>query len=523
MRMQHAEHQKFVRGRGAPVRAAQYVRMSTEHQQYSPDSQAGVILEYAVRRGFEVVRTYADEGRSGLRIAGRRALQDLLSDIETGQSDFSAVLVYDVSRWGRFQDPDEAASIELRCKRAGVAVHYCAEQFENDGSIGSSIIKTVKRAMAGEYSRELSARVYLGQARNVTLGYRSGGAAGYGLRRLLVDQFGNPKLKLALRERKSIATDRVVLVHGPAHEVEVVKDIYRRFVDQNQSELQIADSLNARRIRTDFDREWTTNTVRQVLTNEKYIGNNVWARCSGKLKTRRVSNVVDDWVRYNQAFHPLVCQEVFDRAQEIIRRRSAYVPDEAILESLRKLLAQTGKLSGEIIDSAEITPSSDMYRKRFGSLLRAYTLIGFNPRQSYDYLRVSKTLIDLHSSTLASVERNLLAAGISVARESSGQLLWVNGEVKVAVLIARCLTSCTGSRQWKLRLDKIPYADIVVIVRMSSDNVSIVDYYILPLLDSGYAVVRLNEYNDLSFEAYRINDLECLHEMFSRAPIRRVA
>src|SRR3546814_4276757 len=68
----------------------------------------------------------------------------------------SDLLVYDVSRWGRFQDPDEAAACELRCKRAGITVHYCAEQFENDGTIGSSIIKTVKRAMAGEYSRELS-------------------------------------------------------------------------------------------------------------------------------------------------------------------------------------------------------------------------------------------------------------------------------------------------------------------------------------------------------------------------------
>jgi DNA invertase Pin-like site-specific DNA recombinase len=497
--------------------------MSTEHQQYSTDSQAGVILEYAVRRGFEVVRTYADEGRSGLRIAGRRALQELLSDIETGQSDFSAVLVYDVSRWGRFQDPDEAASIELRCKRAGVALHYCAEQFENDGSIGSSIIKTVKRAMAGEYSRELSAKVYLGQAKNVTLGYRSGGAAGYGLRRLLVDQFGKPKLELAFGERKSIATDRVVLVHGPAHEVETVRDIYQRFVNKAQSESQIAESLNARGIRTDFGRKWTTSTVRQILTNEKYIGNNVWSRSSGKLKTRRVLNVVNDWVRYNQAFDPLVGREMFDRAQDIIRHRSAYVTDESMLDSLRKLLSLRGKLSGEIIDNAKNTSSSDIYRKRFGSLVRAYNLIGFRPRQSLDYIRVNKTLTDLHPSTLALVERNLLAAGIPVIPELSGQLLWVNGEVKVAVLIARCLRSYAGSRRWMLRLDKLPQADIVVVVRMSSDNLSMVDYYIFPMLDIGRRIIRMKEFNDLSLEAYRVSDLECLRKIFSRAPIRRVA
>ena len=118
------------------LRAAKYVRMSTEHQKYSTDNQSSAIQKYADQRGYEIVRTYADEGKSGLNIGGRLGLQSLLEDVEAGEADFEALLVYDVSRWGRFQDPDEAASYELRCRRAGVQVHYCAEQFENDGSIG---------------------------------------------------------------------------------------------------------------------------------------------------------------------------------------------------------------------------------------------------------------------------------------------------------------------------------------------------------------------------------------------------
>jgi DNA invertase Pin-like site-specific DNA recombinase len=132
-------------GRGK-VRAAAYVRMSTEHQRYSTDNQLAVVRRYADRWGYDVVQTYTDAGKSGLRLLGRNALQSLLDDVESGRADYAAILVYDVSRWGRFQDPDEAAEIELRCKRAGILVHYCAEQFENDGSIGSSIVKTVTRA-----------------------------------------------------------------------------------------------------------------------------------------------------------------------------------------------------------------------------------------------------------------------------------------------------------------------------------------------------------------------------------------
>ena len=70
-------------------RAAQYVRMSTEHQQYSTHNQADKIQEYAERRNIQIVRTYADEGKSGLSIDGRASLQRLIADVESGNTDFN--------------------------------------------------------------------------------------------------------------------------------------------------------------------------------------------------------------------------------------------------------------------------------------------------------------------------------------------------------------------------------------------------------------------------------------------------
>ena len=58
---------------GKSVRAAQYVRMSTEHQKYSTENQSEAMQQYAARRGIEIVRTYADEGKSGLSLDGRDA------------------------------------------------------------------------------------------------------------------------------------------------------------------------------------------------------------------------------------------------------------------------------------------------------------------------------------------------------------------------------------------------------------------------------------------------------------------
>ena len=92
-----------------PIPAAEHVRMLTDHRKYSTQNQTDVIRAYAARRGMTVVRTYSDAGKSGLSFNRRPALQQLIDDVQKGNADFKAILVYDVSRWGRFQDVDESA------------------------------------------------------------------------------------------------------------------------------------------------------------------------------------------------------------------------------------------------------------------------------------------------------------------------------------------------------------------------------------------------------------------------------
>ena len=176
-----------------PIPAAQYVRMSTEHQQYSISNQTRLIFEYAKNRGFVIVRSFEDPGKSGLSLKSRPALKELLNEVVSGNATFKAILVYDVSRWGRFQDVDEAAHYEFLCRSAGIPIHYCAEQFVNQGSMESAILKTLKRAMAAEFSRELGEKVYRGQCQLVRMGFKMGGRSTYVLRRMLVSSDGIPK------------------------------------------------------------------------------------------------------------------------------------------------------------------------------------------------------------------------------------------------------------------------------------------------------------------------------------------
>src|SRR5258706_4606504 len=165
------------------VPAAQYVRMSTEQQQYSIANQKAAIQTYAKSHGYVVASTYADAGKSGIEIKHRKELRRLLADVMSGHAQYKAILVYDVSRWGRFQDVDEAAHYEFLCKSAGIPVRYCAEQFHNDGSLASSMMKALKRTMAAEYSRELGIKVSAGRRPRGLPGVADGGKDGYSLRR----------------------------------------------------------------------------------------------------------------------------------------------------------------------------------------------------------------------------------------------------------------------------------------------------------------------------------------------------
>ena len=505
------------------IRAAEYVRMSTEHQQYSTENQGEVIRQYADRRGMTIVRTYTDAGKSGLRIDGRDALKQLIHDVENSQADFSAILVYDVSRWGRFQDADESAYYEYICRRAKIEVHYCAEQFENDGSPISTIVKGVKRAMAGEYSRELSAKVFIGQCRLIELGFRQGGSSGYGLRRMLRDITGQPKGLLNRGEQKSIQTDRVILVPGPPEEIEIVRWLYRTFVEERIPESRLAAMLNQRGVLTDLGRPWTQGTVHEVLTNEKYIGNNVYNRISFKLKKKRVTNPPDMWIRHDGAFEPIVPVDLFAKAQMIIRERSRKFSNDELLHQLRGLLDRNGHLSGLLIDETEGMPSSSVYRSRFTSLVRAYSLIGYTPERDYQFIETNRQLRLMHPKVVADVVDNIRQLGGAVQNDHLTDLLKVNDEFTASIIIARCRQLESGSFRWLIRLDAGLRPDITVAVRMDAENRAAFDYYLLPSLDIASEKLSLAEENPISLDTYRFDTLDFFFQMAQRARIPEAA
>lgn len=506
----------------AQIRAAQYVRMSTEHQQYSTENQSDMIREYAAKRNMVIVRTFADSGKSGLNIEGREALKDLIQTVQSGKADFEAILVYDVSRWGRFQDADESAHYEYICRRAGIKVLYCAEQFENDGSPAATIFKAVKRGMAGEYSRELSAKTFRGQCKLIELGFRQGGMSGYGLRRMLLDQSGQSKGLLAPGEHKSIQTDRVILVPGPPNEIHVVQRIYRKFIDERPNETWIAEGLNAEGLRTEVGTPWSRATVHEVLTNEKYIGHNVYNRVSCKLKGKRVENPPELWVRRDGAFEPIVDTKDFYRVQGILLARERRYTDDELLDYLRVLRQRHGKLSGLIIEQAEEVPSPSVYQRRFGSLIRAYALIGYTPERDYRYIEINRQLRQLHPDLIAAVVDALEGVGGTV-QQLENDLMLINDQFTVSIVLSRCQETKAGTRRWLIRLDEGLSPDLSIAVRMDVANRAALDYYLLPSIDVAGTVLCVREENGIYIDAYRFDSLDYFYGMAQQVSVEVAA
>jgi DNA invertase Pin-like site-specific DNA recombinase len=491
--------------------------MSTEQQQYSIDNQSETISSYAREHRMEIVASYADAGKSGLTVENRPGLKQMIADVENGSPGYSAILVYDVSRWGRFQDADESAYYEYRCRRKNIAVHYCDESFANDGSPLATLLKAIKRAMAAEYSRDLSARVFAGQARLIELGFRQGGNAGYGFRRMLVDQNGKPKFVLNRGERKSIATDRVILVPGPTEELDVVNEIFCLYALEHWSPNEVAKTLNERHIAAEGGRPWTRHLIREIVTNPKYIGANVSNRHSGKLRSRQVHNPPGMWIRRDNAFHAIVDPELFRKAEAVADSRSGPLTDEQLLERLRDFLDKNGKLTERLIRANLDMPCAQVYNARFGGLAEAYRRIGYQPARSLSYVERFRAVLPIRRAFISEVMGEVVRLGASVRQDARTKLLTVNENFNMRLTIAPCrvLKRC---HSWKLHLHSPLKPEVTLIARLAPGNKGILDYFYMPWSERNPTQMTVRQVNSTAIDVHRFSELTFLKELLGPQP-----
>lgn len=463
------------------VIAAQYLRMSTEHQQYSIENQSELIKKYAASHGLSILHTYSDAAKSGLVLKNRWGLRQLLLDV-VSKPTFKVILVYDVSRWGRFQDTDESAHYEFICKSAGVPVHYCAESFINDGSLPSLIMKSLKRMMAGEYSRELSTKVYEGSKRVSQLGFKVGGTAGYGLRRMLVSGNRVHKQELMRGQCKNIKDDRVILVPGPEEEIDCIREIFRMYTEELRLPIAIARELNRRGVQYtggNTRTQWYSGCVSRILENPKYAGYNVYGRRSQKLHTPNITMPKALWIVTPGAWTPVVDQATFEKAQQRTRDQTFFKSDDQLLTDLRGLLATKGVLSAKVIKSSHF-PSLRTYQGRFGSLSEAFVRI------EYAAGRIARLLTRRKRSDMRDdLIRQIVTAGnngVSVVRRNKHYRpkLRLRNKTLVSVYLCPSFKMKNGELRWLLDRAHREPNHVTLLARLNSANDGFLDFHLIP-------------------------------------------
>jgi DNA invertase Pin-like site-specific DNA recombinase len=509
--MSSYRRQSFVRKAAkktnASKNAAEYLRASTEHQEYSVENQHMVIAEYAARHDLSIVRSYTDPGRTGLTFKDRPGIKQLISDIQSGEAPFQVVLVSDVSRWGRFQDTDESAYYEFLCRSNGISIRYCLEQFENNGPLINSVMKSLKRAMAGEYSRDLSNRVWLGQKKGIGLGFHQGGVASYGLRRMLVDARGRPRGILRPSDRKYLNDDRVILVPGPKKETDLVREIFQLYVEGTPKK-RIARILNSRGLFTSRGKQWSDHAIDGMLRSERYIGNLVYNRSSLKLGAARILLPEKEWIRAEGVIKPIVPEKLFNLAQ--LRLRNVWpISDNDLLDYLTAGWCVNGYLTTRLIDANPMLPAAHTYVDHFGSLYNAYRLIGFKPPHRYRNRRLWPTLRRLDCQITGDIITSATRVGATVTLDDETHVLTIDGR-SVGLALVPFTKGPPQIDGWRLYLKYVAPCDRVLLGLLDESNSKIFSFYLIPREKFTRPSVCLNRLNLRRFSDYKISRVEKL-------------
>lgn len=462
-----------------PIRAAEYCRMSTDHQDYSIANQQDANRQFAAAHGMVIVQSYIDDGKSGVTVKGRTELIRLLTDVRSRSLDTEVILVLDVSRWGRFQDPDEAAYHEFSCKKAGYPVIYTAEPFVNDRGPLASVVKFLKRAWAGEFSRELAVKMFRAQARLARRGHWCGGDAGYGHRRAVVSDDGT--VRILERGQWKSKTDRSVIVLGPCRERETIKRIFTMYVYEERTPHQIADLLNLNGVPGVQGRPWRGGGIHSLLQQERLVGCLVWGRKASSLLhgTKPPKPLPEEWIRVPGALPQIIDDDLFARAQIRMAQQREPVPDDVLLEELRQLLQKEGKLSGPLIQNSRGTRSLPTYLARFKNMSRIYSLLDCPParrgaRQNHEELarKFRRQISD-------EIQSRLSALGSDISVNAKATRLTVN---EVVTLSISALTPRRVIHQdlWWFYRHKGSHPDLRIIARLNVERDRIIDFHLIP-------------------------------------------
>lgn len=294
-----------------------YVRVSTE-QQATEDRTSLAEQERAISdRARQLGRVltpdaiFRDPGASGATAEGRPGFMAMLAYCEAHPRSKHAsgmILVLNDSRFGRFDDPEEATHWRFVLKREGWIVRFVEGDDIPDG-IARNVMRLVGASQAGEYRANLR-RTAKRASRAVAQEGRWNCEAPLGYRRLATRRDGAQRV-LDIGQRK--ADDEIVrLTLGPDDEQAIVRRIFDAYATGEHSLYTLTLLLQ----REAPIRTWSTRSVRMILTNPTYTGDIVHGRRPmDEDGTQRVARDPSAWTVTRDTHPAIVAHALYDAVQ----------------------------------------------------------------------------------------------------------------------------------------------------------------------------------------------------------------
>lgn len=250
-----------------------YARYSSHNQQEtSIEGQLKVCHEFCERNNYTVIHEYIDRAISGTT-DNRPDFLQMMQD--SASKNFEYIIVYQLDRFSR--NRYDSAHYKNKLKKNGVRVLSARENITEDAS--GILVESVFEGMAEYYSAELSQKVKRGMEKNASKCLCTG---------------GNRTLGFIIDKDKKFQID-------PAT-ASIVRLIFEMYAS-GKSIAEITEHLNAIGYMTIYNKPYGKNSIRNILSNKRYIG----------IYTYKDMEIPDGIPR-------IVSDELFYKVQEIIQK-----------------------------------------------------------------------------------------------------------------------------------------------------------------------------------------------------------
>ncbi|MDE6501292.1 MAG: recombinase family protein [Ruminococcus sp.] len=272
-----------------------YARKSNDLKNDSIENQLSIIRNYISchqdLQNAEILQ-FSDNGASGLNM-NRNAFQELLSKVR--QREIDVVIVKDLSRLGRnYLDVCKLMDSIfpfMKVRLIAVSEHYDSKYRK----INSMDLSFAFKAVLNEYyAIQTTEKVRNSCVSRIKKGEFLGGIP-YGY--FLADKY-TP----VIDEEKA----------------EIVREIFRLYLEK-KTYIDVVRTLNSKGIMTEKNSKWTSERIRKILKDEKYIGIRITLKFKKDPKTKkRIMTNSNEWYINENAFPPIISCEIFEKVQEIL-------------------------------------------------------------------------------------------------------------------------------------------------------------------------------------------------------------